>query len=140
MCLLCLWCWYVGASERHDGSEQNKNFAELNEKIEGANLTQERLIGKINGENVYEKILISIVDISKTASFAVTKIPHGIADMKYTVSIECLGGAYILPYIDTVGTLSTYIQSVDKTNINIYSKSPWPNYTFRFVIRYTKNE
>ena len=121
-------------------AEQNKNFAELNEKIEGANLTQERLIGKINGENVYEKILISIVDISKTASFAVTKIPHGIADMKYTVSIECLGGAYILPYIDTVGTLSTYIQSVDKTNINIYSKSPWPNYTFRFVIRYTKNE
>ena len=119
---------------------QNKNFAELNEKIEGANLTQERLIGKINGENVYEKILISIVDISKTASFPVTKIPHGIADMKYTVSIECLGGAYILPYIDTVGTLSTYIQSVDKTNINIYSKSPWPNYTFRFVIRYTKNE
>ena len=60
--------------------------------------------------------------------------------MKYTVSIECLGRAYILPYIDTVGTLSTYIQSVDKTNINIYSKSPWPNYTFRFVIRYTKNE
>lgn len=115
-------------------------IGELTEKIEGANLTQERLIGKINGENVYEKILISIVDISKTASFAVTKIPHGIADMKYTVSIECLGGAYILPYIDTVGTLSTYIQSVDKTNINIYSKSPWPNYTFRFVIRYTKNE
>lgn len=113
---------------------------ELTEKIEGANLTQERLIGKINGENVYEKILASRVDISKTASFAVTKISHGIANMKYTVSIECLGGAYILPYFDTVGALLTYIQSVDKTNINIYSKSPWPNYTFRFVIRYTKNE
>lgn len=115
-------------------------IGELNEKIEGANLTQERLIGKINGENVYEKILASRVDISKTASFAVTKISHGIANMKYTVSIECLGGAYILPYFDTVGALLTYIQSVDKTNINIYSKSPWPNYTFRFVIRYTKNE
>lgn len=113
---------------------------ELNEKIEGTDLTQERLIGKINGENVYEKILISIVDISKTASFAVTKIPHGIANMKYTVSIECLGGAYILPYFDTVGALLTYIQSIDKTNINIYSKSPWSNYTFRFVIRYTKYE
>lgn len=115
-------------------------IGELTEKIEGANLTQERLIGKINGENVYEKILASRVDISKTASFAVTKISHGIANMKYTVSIECLGGAYILPYFDTVGALLTYIQSVDKTNINIYSKSPWPNYTFRFVIRYTKNE
>ena len=89
---------------------------------------------------MYEKILISRVDISKTASFAVTKIPHGIANMKYLVSIECLGGTYILPYFDTVGALSTYIQSVDKTNINIYSKSPWSNYTFRFVIRYTKNE
>ena len=34
MCLLCLWGWYVGTSEHHDGSEQNKNFAELNEKFQ----------------------------------------------------------------------------------------------------------
>ena len=29
VCLLCLWGWCVGASERHDEPEQNKNFGNL---------------------------------------------------------------------------------------------------------------
>ena len=29
VCLLCLWGWCVGASERHDEPEQNKNFGGL---------------------------------------------------------------------------------------------------------------
>lgn len=115
---------------------------ELNEKIEGVDITQERLIGKINGENVYEKTVVK-TGITLKASSALVKITyaHGVSNIKSLISLVATGGKFVFPYIDqNSGELRTFVQFIDDTNIIVCNKAAWSSYTFRFVIRYTKYE
>ena len=86
MCLLCLWCWYVGESERHDGSEQNKNFAKLNE-----NLTWQ-LAGEVTGKNEIlipasaKEIYVEVgIDTTKLGTVTIPVIRLSEKDIKYNL-------------------------------------------------------
>ena len=91
--MLCLWCWYVGASERHDGSEQNKNFDELNEKLTW------QLAGEVKGKKEIlipasaKEIYVEVgSDTSKLGTVTIPVIRLSEKDIKYNLYELYLNG------------------------------------------------
>ena len=120
-------------------AEQNKNFVKLDEKIESTDITQERLVGKFNGKNVYEKVIDRHINIPTSTNFQIFNIPHGIENFESGISINIMADGYTLPFFRDDGYLTTYIYIVDNTNIVLYNRINWSN-NFRITLRYTKSE
>lgn len=114
-------------------------FSELNEKIESTDITQERLVGKFNGKNVYEKVIDRHINIPASTNFQIFNIPHGIENFESSISINIVADGYALPFFRDDGYLTTYIFIVDNTNIVLYNKINWNN-NFRITFRYTKSK
>ena len=102
-------------------------------------MTNERIIGKLNGKNLYEKIIL-LNNVSLTRSGTLTKIsiPHGVTNIYQVISCEVLCGRYKLPYINESGTVHTCLYLVDEENFVLMNNAEWKNYSFRFIFRYTK--
>ena len=93
VCLLCLWGWCVGASERHDEPEQNKNFAELNEKLTW------QLAGEVKGKKEIlipasaKEIYVEVgSDTSKLGTVTIPVIRLSEKDIKYNLYELYLNG------------------------------------------------
>ena len=90
VCLLCLWGWCVGASERHDEPEQNKNFGGVSFGIDGdGNYGYYGADGSLVPFKKGECQLVSIGTIGGNGSFSVpTKYQsNGIIAIPTTVTI-----------------------------------------------------
>lgn len=112
---------------------------ELNSKTEKTELTNERIVGKINGKSLYEKIVLADnITLSKSEKFAKVYIPHDIPVIHQIISCEVLCGRYKLPYIDEVGTAHTFLHMVDEKNFILMNNVEWKNYLLKFILRYTK--
>ena len=119
---------------------QNKNFSKLNEKIESTDITQERLVGKFNGKNVYEKVIDRYINIPVSSNFQTFNIPHGIENFESIISINMMADGYTIPFFRDDGYLTTYIFLVNNTNIVLYNRTgDWRN-NFRITLRYTKSK
>lgn len=114
-------------------------FTSLFEKIESTDITQERLVGKFNGKNVYEKVIDRHINIPTSKNFQIFNIPHGIENFESGISINIMADGYTLPFFRDDGYLTTYIYIVDNTNIVLYNRINWSN-NFRITLRYTKSE
>ena len=120
-------------------AEQNKNFIKLDEKIESTDITQERLVGKFYGKNVYEKVIDRHINIPISTNFQIFNIPHGIENFESIISINIMADGYTLPFLRDDGYLTTYIFMVNNTNIVLYNRTDWNN-NFRITLRYTKSK
>lgn len=101
---------------------------------------EERIIGTLLGKNLYEKTIhVAQFTIDANGNLSVFSIPHNIKNLAMVISIDAIGGAYILPYF-VDGSAKTYVDTIDGTNINIASSVAWNNYRFDFVIRYLKKD
>lgn len=118
---------------------QNKNFDTLSEKIESTDITQERLVGKFYGKNVYEKVIDRYINIPASTNFQTFSIPHGIENFESIISINIMVDGYTLPFLRDDGYLTTYIFIVTNTNIVLYNRTDWNN-NFRITLRYTKSK
>lgn len=115
------------------------SLTELNSKMEKTELTNERIIGKVNGKKLYEKIvLVNDITLSKSANLTKAYIPHGVPVMNQVISCEVLCGRYKLPYIDEAGIVHTFLYLVDEKKITLMNNAEWKNYAFKFILRYTK--
>lgn len=86
--------------------------------MEKTELTNERIIGKVNGKNLYEKIvLVNDITLSKSVNLTKAYIPHGVPVMNQVISCEVLCGRYKLPYIDETGIVHTFLYMVDEKNL-----------------------
>lgn len=111
MFLLCAFIYVtLSTSKRRD--------SELSSKMEKTELTNERIIGKVNGKNLYEKIvLVNDITLSKSANLTKAYIPHGVPVMNQVISCEVLCGRYKLPYIDEAGIVHTFLYLVDEKKL-----------------------
>lgn len=101
---------------------------------------EERIIGTLLGKNLYEKTIhVEHFTIDANGNLSVFSIPHNIKNLAMVISIDAIGGIYILPYFSG-GSVQTYVNTVDDTNINIASYVTWNDYIFNFVIRYLKKD
>lgn len=112
---------------------------ELTEKIESTDITQERLVGKFYGKNVYEKVIDRHINIPISTNFQIFNIPHGIENFESIISINIMADGYTLPFLRDDGYLTTYIFMVNNTNIVLYNRTDWNN-NFRITLRYTKSK
>lgn len=115
------------------------SLTELNSKMEKTELTNERIIGKVNGKNLYEKIvLVNDITLSKSVNLVKAYIPHDVPVINQVISCEVLCGRYKLPYIDETGIVHTFLYMVDEKKFTLMNDAEWKNYAFKFILRYTK--
>lgn len=127
-----------GASKKETAALLGK-IDELTEKIESTDITQERLVGKFYGKNVYEKVIDRHINIPISTNFQIFNIPHGIENFESIISINIMADGYTLPFLRDDGYLTTYIFMVNNTNIVLYNRTDWNN-NFRITLRYTKSK
>ena len=107
MCLLCLWSWYVGTSERHDGSEQNKNFVKLDEKLE---------VDKI----IMNKVLVSFVNGVGTVTYNDKGYSKAICTANFMADAAYPSGYYTqLGVIAANGIINFYTNSTSNGKLYV---------------------
>lgn len=106
----------------------------------------ETIIGEINGETLYRKVILYTPTQTIGASGQLTdiNIPHNITNFKNIVKATGvkLNTGHVLPVLGGTSSVisATLIRVVDNTNINLrIINDTWGATTWRFILEYTKN-